>query len=348
MCNVAGYIGNKAAAPIMLEIMERQEGFGGGYYSGIATIADGKLHYAKVIGDVATLRKETDAEHLPGTVGIIHSRSKSGGDREWAHPFVDCTRRMAYLANGHDGIFEDKWDKNAIADKLATAGHTFRTRVSEPIGNYPVLSDGTCVHSSEVMCHLIESLMDEESHLGNPIEAMRKAFMTSPAEIVGLMVHADTPDCVIASRINQPLMLGRDTEATYVATTAIAFPDGASQRCCPMPTNATAAIYRDRIDILPFQPTPGKVAGVFPWGPGYEKILEAMSDGEGKGLGTLKNATASLWSEDAAPQKDMMVYEIMRGLHSEGKICFENVPVKGVLEGTTVPSKRAYLMEAPK
>ena len=63
-CNVAGYIGNQSAAPILLEMLERQEGFAGGYYSGIATIASGKLHYAKVIGDVATLRKQTNAERL--------------------------------------------------------------------------------------------------------------------------------------------------------------------------------------------------------------------------------------------------------------------------------------------
>ena len=44
MCNVAGYVGNKAAAPVLLKMMARQEGFGGGYYSGIATIAGGELH----------------------------------------------------------------------------------------------------------------------------------------------------------------------------------------------------------------------------------------------------------------------------------------------------------------
>ena len=342
MCNVAGYVGDRAAAPIMLDMMERQEGFCGGYYSGIATIAEGKLHYAKVVGDVATLRKQTDAEHLPGTVGIIHSRSKSGGDREWSHPFVDCTGRMAYVANGHDGIFEDRRDKCGIANKLAAAGHTFRAHAPEPIGNYPVLSDGSCVHTSDVMCHLVESLVHE---CGGPIDAMRRAFMTFPAEIAGLVVHADVPECVIASRINQPLMIGRDAEATYIASTAMAFPDSASQWCCAMPTNATAAIHRDRIDVLPFDPPPEKVATVFPWGPGCAGILEALSDGEGKGFWALKNAIASLWPEDTAHQKDMMIYEIIRWLHSEGKIRFEDVQVAGVAEGTTVPSKRVCLTE---
>ena len=37
MCNIAGYIGKKNAAPILFEMMKKQEGFGGGYYTGITT-----------------------------------------------------------------------------------------------------------------------------------------------------------------------------------------------------------------------------------------------------------------------------------------------------------------------
>ena len=344
MCNLAGYVGERAAAPILLEMMRRQEGFGGGYYSGIATVADGALHHAKVVGDVAALLTETDAERLPGSVGIAHSRSKSGGGREWAHPFVDCAGRMAYVANGHDGFFEGKRDKNAIAQKLAATGHAFRSHSPEPIGSYPVLADGTCVHTSEVMCHLIESLA---GRLGDPIDAMRGAFMSFPAEIVGLMVHTDAPDCVIASRINQPLMIGRDAEATYLATTALAFPDAGIEWLAPMPTSATAAVYRHRIDTHPFGPPPANVADVIPWGPAHDKVLEVLSDGEGKGLGAFTAATASLWPDGAVPQSAMMAYELLRALHREGRIRFENVPVPGVVEGTTVPSRRAFLVKAP-
>ena len=45
MCNIAGYVGNgkQEAAPILLEMMRAQEGYAGGYYTGIATIHEGKL-----------------------------------------------------------------------------------------------------------------------------------------------------------------------------------------------------------------------------------------------------------------------------------------------------------------
>ena len=55
MCNIAGYVGTKTAAPILLEMMKREEGFAGGYYTGLATIHEGKLYWRKVIGTVKDL-----------------------------------------------------------------------------------------------------------------------------------------------------------------------------------------------------------------------------------------------------------------------------------------------------
>jgi glucosamine--fructose-6-phosphate aminotransferase (isomerizing) len=340
MCNLAGYAGHEAAAPILLEMTARQEGFAGGYYTGIATIADGQLHYEKVIGDVATLVRETDAKNLPGNVGIIHSRSKSGGDVEWGHPFIDCSGRMAYVANGIVGFFSGQRDRDAIAQRLADAGHTFRSRASGPIGTYPTLHDGSCVHFSEVMCCLIESFVAEGLP---PKKAIQKAFQQYPAEIVGLMVHADAPNCVIASRINQPLMMGRKDGASYVATTAMAFPDG-MQWVTQMPINASAVIEREGFHILPMEPLAGPVSATFPWKEGYERVLALLADGEAKGLGACINATASLWPEDAAPQADMMAYEILRDLHRQGLVGFRTVEMPGVLPNTIRAQRRAYLI----
>ena len=92
MCNIAGYVGIRPAAPILIEMIRRQEGLAGGYYTGLATIHEGRIHYVKLTGDVDRLLAETDALSLPGTIGIIHSRSKAGGGDEWAHPFVDAAR----------------------------------------------------------------------------------------------------------------------------------------------------------------------------------------------------------------------------------------------------------------
>ena len=70
MCNIAGYIGEKRAAPILIEMLRRQEGFDGGVCTGIVTLHEGRLYYRKVVGGVDALLKATDAMSLPGTVGI--------------------------------------------------------------------------------------------------------------------------------------------------------------------------------------------------------------------------------------------------------------------------------------
>ena len=44
MCNIAGYAGKCAAAPILIEMLRKEEGFDGGFYTGIATVHEGKIH----------------------------------------------------------------------------------------------------------------------------------------------------------------------------------------------------------------------------------------------------------------------------------------------------------------
>ena len=44
MCNIAGYAGNKQAAPILLEMLRKQELYDGDMSTGVATIHEGKLY----------------------------------------------------------------------------------------------------------------------------------------------------------------------------------------------------------------------------------------------------------------------------------------------------------------
>nr|MBQ4320224.1 hypothetical protein [Clostridia bacterium] len=99
MCNIAGYTGNKQAAPILIEMLKREQYMDGGVCTGIATIHEGKLYHTKVVGNVDVLLETTDALNFPGTVGIAHSRP-SGTDSRHAHPFVDRNENLAIVLNG--------------------------------------------------------------------------------------------------------------------------------------------------------------------------------------------------------------------------------------------------------
>ena len=59
MCNIAAYAGNRQAAPILLEMLRRQQDYDGGMSAGIATVHEGKLYWRKVVGSVETLMQET-------------------------------------------------------------------------------------------------------------------------------------------------------------------------------------------------------------------------------------------------------------------------------------------------
>ncbi len=345
MCNLAGYIGKKNAAAILLEMMGKQEGFGGGYYSGIATLHEGKIYHAKVIGNFATLRRETDAENFPGTIGIAHTRPKLGGGKEWGHPFVNDSKTMALVANGHSGFFENLENESNILKKLEKDGQIFKTATNKkPDGhsNYPTLSDGRIIHSTELRCHYTSSLLDK---CASSAEAIFEAHATYPAEIASLILCQNLPDKIIAGRFNQPLMIGFSSDAAYMASTAMAFPESEIEIINPMPISSMATISSKGMEIAPFNPNPGKVANVFPFAEACDAILKALAEGNGKTLQDLKNATAQIWPKNAAPQKDMLVYEILSSLNAQGKVFFKDTEVEGVLN-TTASVKKAYLKQA--
>ena len=207
MCNIAGYAGNRPAAPILIDMLLREEGFDSGYYSGIATICDGKIYHTKLIGDMKTLLENTDAATLPGNVGFIHGRSGPvSGDGRWAHPFTtnkNGTDKIAYIANGSIGFAANRRKEyGELADRLLSDGYDLPSRQVFSGDVYNKLSDGTTAHMSDVMCQLIARHMD----LGKDAQyALEDAFCEMPSEIVGLLLALDSPDKIFFSRINQPM-----------------------------------------------------------------------------------------------------------------------------------------------
>ena len=232
MCNIAGYIGTKQAAPILLEMMIKEQGFDAGYYAGIATVDDGVIRYEKLVGHAQMLIDEKNALSLKGTVGICHGRSRGSGGQGFAHPFV--TERegkiiSAYIANGNNCAFSTPENDAVIADSLIAQGYEMKSRtVFTKKTNYPHLSDGTVVHVSDVMCQLITNKVDR----GNaPHKAMEKAFIDMPSELVGLYLHKDHPDTISWARTNMPMFIAYADHGMYIASTL----------CFPTPTERQRA-----------------------------------------------------------------------------------------------------------
>ena len=105
MCGIVGYLGNREAAPILLNGLKRLE-YRGYDSAGIATISDGDVHIIKEVGKIRKL-EEALADSMPaGLVGIGHTRWATHGkpNRINAHPHTDCHGNIVLI---HNGIIEN-------------------------------------------------------------------------------------------------------------------------------------------------------------------------------------------------------------------------------------------------
>lgn len=341
MCNIAGYVGNgkKEAASILLEMLRAQEGYAGGYYTGIATIHEGKIYYAKLTGDVQRLIDETAAASLPGHIGIIHSRSKSGGGDEWAHPFVGGhggVAEIAYVANGSIGCFKPRAEEfNGTAQKLFDDGYDLPSRVTIEAKNYNHLRDGTVAHMSDVMCQLILRNID----LGQAeTEAMESAFCEMPSEIVGLLLSLAHSDRIFWSRINMPMFVAPCAHGQYLASSPTAMPDDARKPIL-LPAGSTGFVSCLGWRPSRFALAPATVAPVDETlrDQAYATILEVLSDGETHSLSDLTKAIQPHFAlADCAP-RTAVVYEILYALKKQGRLCEETRRVPGAFEQLDAP-----------
>ena len=338
MCNIAGYVGTKRAAPILLEMMRAQEGFCGGYYTGIATICEGKLYYAKLTGDVSRLEALTEAMNLPGTVGIIHSRSKSKGGDNWAHPFV-CRKggapRHAYVANGDIGIFAPMRPvATQLSEELLAQGFQMDSWEKTPVGRYPTMSDGSCVHVSDTMCQLIGRNREQ----GLPLDrAMEAAFTQMPSEIVGLLLSLDDPEAISYARINMPMMLAFAGHGAYLSSSAMAIPGDAGEPIALAPCTC-GTVYRDRYCARPFAQPPCTVSPVTARlrAEAYAAVCALLKEGP-QGISPLCKAVKPLFDPADCVPVTLVVYDVLHSLMRQGRLQIENTPQPGSAEGLTAP-----------
>lgn len=340
MCVIAGYIGNENAAPILLEMLRREEGLDAGFYTGLATLHGGKLHYRKVVGDIQTLLAQTDALELPGTIGIAHSRTPSGGGREWAHPFTDAAEQLAYVANGAPGRYVATTNLSKIGSSLLQKGAQFKSAQNEKTGASPVLSDGSSVHISDVLCQLItDNCKAQETSAQGLLQAMIETYETAPGEIVGLCMHAQQPDTIVIARHNQPMQIGRTADGAMVlATTTMAFPEVEWQMrmpplagaICHRDGSVQVAPFRDHSRLLPLGPFPSADAVM-------QRVEKSFQEKNPCTMPDLAKAIDSLWPENCLRERSIVVYELLAALQREGKISLSQKRIPGMFDQGTVP-----------
>ena len=344
MCVMAAYAGSEPAAAILLRMLEAQEGLDAGHYSGLATLHEGRIHMAKVCGSVARLRTETEAEKLPGVVGIAHSRTPGLPLQSLAHPFLASGGKVVYGANGSAGRFKEDPSGQHIHDLLAGTGRKFSSEQSFAVGGYPLLRNGRSVHRSDLLGNLVAHLHEA----GDPLLlALRNAFSQAPSEIAALALSVQEPGQVSALRFNQPLMLGRKGDAFYLATSALAFIPESIDWVSPVPAASTLSMTAENVHLRPMD----KFADLLlaqPMTTAVTSCLDGLfAAGKAYRLSQLRTELRGLWPEHKAQQASMYAYEYLREkiLAGELEMLAETVPAsrKGDQAPLTMFQKKQLL-----
>src|SRR5437868_6001014 len=114
MCGIIGYVGRKAAAPILLEGLRRLE-YRGYDSAGVAVLQDSALLVRKKKGKINDgLARALQPQPPIGLLGIGHTRWATHGppSDDNCHPHLDDSGKIAVV---HNGVIEN-YDR--LKDKL--------------------------------------------------------------------------------------------------------------------------------------------------------------------------------------------------------------------------------------
>ena len=330
MCTIAGYVGEHDAAPILIEMMRTIEGYDSGFFTGIATLHEGKIYYEKVIGDLDQLLKTTRAASLPGKIGIIHSRTGGEGSVERGHPFIarkDGVPFIAHVSNGGPGCFADKKDEiGKIADQMLLEGYELRSkeRFENP---YITTADGDCVHISDLTTQYTLKLLNE----GLPPEyAAERAMMTLPSDDVDLNISLAHSDCIVFAKMSQPMAVGFCPHGAYMSTTALAFPDDARPPII-LPSFTAGRVYADKYTLKPFDSLPCTYEP-------FDAVIFLKSYGvvadiikkEPRDIGSIRQELKPLLLAGAqSAPTTLVIYEVLRVMQKQGILKWKNGRVPG-------------------
>ncbi|MDD1770618.1 MAG: glutamine--fructose-6-phosphate transaminase (isomerizing) [Methanomassiliicoccales archaeon] len=187
MCGIVGYTGPRNATEILMSALHRLEYRG--YDSAGIAVAGSKLQIHKDKGEIAVM--EGTLPSMKGGIGVAHTRWATCGkpSKENAHPFRDCTGKIALI---HNGIIENF---SELKSALLREGHKFTSETD-----------------TEVLVHLLE-----KHDKGDLTEAML-ATLREVKGTYALVAVKQGSDKLVAARKENPLVIGLGVGENFVAS----------------------------------------------------------------------------------------------------------------------------------
>ena len=195
MCGIIGILGDKDAAPRLVEGLRRLE-YRGYDSAGIATLDDGAITRCRAEGKLANLETKLKKQSLKGTVGIGHTRwaTHGGPTEDNAHPHA--TDKVAVV---HNGIIENYASLKA---ELEQNQARFETETD-----------------TEVIVHLVTHYLKQGM---SPQEAANTTFNRLQGAFAVVMIFAGEHNLMIGTRQGTPLAVGYGDGEMFVASDSYA------------------------------------------------------------------------------------------------------------------------------
>ena len=223
MCGIVGYIGERPAAPVLLDGLSKLE-YRGYDSAGMAVYDGEKINFAKATGRLKVLSELThDGETMPGNVGIGHTRWATHGaptDTN-AHPHFNKTRTIAVV---HNGIIENYVK---LKKKLTDKGYEFCSETD-----------------TEVVAHLLDYY-----YKGEPLEAVTKVMDRVEGSYALGIIFLEHPDVLYSVRKDSPLIVGRGKEGNLIASDVPAVLKY-TREVCFIENEEIARLSKDQIEFF--------------------------------------------------------------------------------------------------
>ncbi|TML85852.1 MAG: glutamine--fructose-6-phosphate transaminase (isomerizing) [Actinobacteria bacterium] len=199
MCGIIGYVGPRAAKPLLLQGLERLE-YRGYDSAGIALREAGGLDYVRAVGNLQNLKEAAGQNGSLSNHGLGHTRwaTHGGVTEQNAHPLAGCdTEKIAIVLNG---IVENYRE---LRDELTAEGHTFTSETD-----------------AEVVTHLIEQRLAAGDDLA---QAVQNVYARLEGHFSFVVIHHDHPDLLVGVRCQTPLVVGVGDGEMFLASSVVAF-----------------------------------------------------------------------------------------------------------------------------
>ena len=218
MCGIIGFTGNEPAKDIFIGGLERLE-YRGYDSAGLALLSNDQIQVRKRTGKVEELRKLCEAEKMPATCGIGHTRwATHGGVTDVnAHP-----HRVGKVVLVHNGIIEN-----------------YRQIVTE----YGLADQLVSETDSEVVAALLNKFYE-----GDPVKAIKKTVKVLSGAFALCIMFQDIPDTIYAIRNVSPMVATSCERGSVIASDLTALIEF-SKEYFVVPEYHILTLKKDGIDI---------------------------------------------------------------------------------------------------